>query len=448
MQRLDTGSTMRSVAIVVTHFPPSNVASVHRARLLAQHLHEFGWKPIIVAAHHRHYEEELDWDLARLVDPALEVVHTRALPTRPLRIVGDIGLRSFYWTLAAVNGLRRQRRIDFVYITIPPFYSALLGELLYRKEPLPFGIDYIDPWVHMWPEAERRFSKAWAAQNLAKILEPYAVRNASLITGVAASYYAGVLDRHPELKETAITAGMPYGFTSTDFTAPALRSIRPKLFDPGDGNLHLVYAGALLPKGREVLARLLEGLALLKAREPALAGRYRLHFIGTGKSPNDRNGHNVMPVAARLGVGDLVDEHPHRMGYFDVLAHLVHAYGALIVGSTEAHYTPSKVYQSVQSRRPVLALLHEASTAVEVLERSRAGIAIRLSETRLPEAGEIADALVRFAALAYDADKVEWAAFGAYSARESARTLAQAMDAAIVQFGQRERSEPVWPSTS
>lgn len=431
---------MRTVAIVAPHFPPSNLASVHRARLWAQHLEEFGWKPIIVTTHHDHYEEALDWDLAGLVDGNLEVVRTKALPTRPLRLIGDIGVRAFPWHLAELRRLKRERRIDFVHITIPAFYSALLGDRLFAREPQPFGIDYIDPWIHIMPAAKARFSKAWLSARFAERLEPIALRRVALITGVAEGYYAGVLERHPELKAQCVTAAMPYGFTTRDFASPELRSRKPKQFDPGDGRLHLVYAGALLPNGFGVLERLLEGLALLRARDPEIGNRYLFHFIGTGKTPNDTNGHNVEPIAARLNVADLVKEHPHRMGYFDVLTHLVNAHGALIIGSTDAHYTPSKVYQSVQSRRPVLAILHEASQAIEVLERSRAGFALRLNETTLPDVDSVAAALGRFATVSYDADAVEWSAFDDYSARESARKLAVAMDEAMVRYANRMRN--------
>jgi hypothetical protein len=427
----------RTVAIVAPHFPPSNLAGVHRARLLSQHLHEFGWRPIIVTTHWRHYEEALDWDLASLVDPSLEIIRTAAFPTRPVRIVGDIGVRALPWHLAALRKLRRAQRIDFVHITVPSFYSATLGELLFRESPLAFGIDYIDPWVSVWPEAEIKYSKAWASMKLAERLEPWAVRNAALITGVASGYYAGVLERNPQLRKACVAAAMPYGFSALDFSAPSVKSRAPSLFDPKDGNLHLVYAGALLPKGIGVLERLLEGMALLQKRGGALAGRLRVHFIGTGKSPNDPNGYNVVPIASRLGVSDLVSEHPHRMAYLDVLVHLTRACGVLILGSTEPHYTPSKVYQAVQSRRPVLALLHEASTAVDILRRSDAGIAITLSECALPEPARVADALENFANLHYRAEAVKWNEFEAYSARESARRMSLALDEAVGRYAAR-----------
>jgi hypothetical protein len=431
--------SQRTVALVASHFPPSNLAGVHRARLLAQHLPEFGWRPIIVTAHWRYYEEALDWGLASLVDPELEIIHTPAVPTWPVRLIGDIGIRALPWHLAALRRLWRERRIDFVNITVPSFYSAMLGELLHRREPLPFGIDYIDPWVHVWPEAEIKYSKAWLSFQLGKLLEPWATRNAALITGVASGYFEGVLDRNPDLRRTCLTAATPYGFSALDFAAPAVVSRRLTEFDPDDGCFHLVYAGALLPKAHGVIERLLQAVAHLQARGTTAAQRLRLHFIGTGRSPSDPRGHNVRPLAERLGIAKRVTEHPHRMPYLDVLAHLVCAGGVLIVGSTEPHYTPSKVYQAVQSRRPVLALLHEASTAVEVLEVSRAGTVIKLAAQALPSPEQIADTIEAFLAAPYDPKTVEWGAFEAYSARESARRMAAALDEALVRFRQRAR---------
>src|SRR5262249_54892621 len=157
-----------------------------------------------------------------------------------------------------------------------------------------------------------------------------------------------------------------------------------------------------LPKAQGVLECLLKGVASLRGRASGMADRLRLHFIGTGKSPKDPKGHRVVALAERLGIADAVTERPHRMAYLDVLANLMHASGVFIAGSTERHYTPSKVYQAVQSRRPVLALLHEASTAVQVLESSRAGVAIKLAERALPAPDRIADALETFMGASYD----------------------------------------------
>jgi len=427
---------LRQVVMVAAHFPPSNLAAVHRARLWAQHLPEFGWRPIVLTTHHDYYEERLDWDLAALVPESLEVVRTRALPVKPVRLIGDIGIRALPWHLAALKRLVGERGVDFVHITIPSNYSALLGPLLGRSRTVPFGIDYIDPWVHVWPGSEVVGSKAWISRQLARMLEPIVVRDAALITGVAPAYYEGMLERNPRVRERAVCAAMPYGFSDRDFEAVRSGGARPVEFSCDDGRFHLVYAGAMLPKGYAVLEAFFAGMRRLASDAPEHASRLRVHFIGTGRAPDDPAGHNVLRIAEQAGVRQWVTETPQRIGYVDVLRHLVAANGVLVLGSTEAHYSPSKVYQAVQARHPVLALLHERSTAVDVLARSGAGEAIALTEQRLPAPEEVAAALVRMlSGRHYDANRVDWAAFSAFSARESSRQLAVALDEALARRG-------------
>ena len=76
---------------------------------------------------------------------------------------------------------------------------------------------------------------------------------------------------------------------------------------------------------------------------------------------------------------------------------------------------------------------------MDVLESSRAGMVIRLTEQALPEPDRIADAIEAFLAAPYDAQAVDWSAFEAYSARESARRMAAALDEALVRFRLRAR---------
>lgn len=422
---------MKNVVLVAAHFTPSNLAAVHRSRLWAQHLREVGWNPIIVTTHHRHYEEVLDWDLHGLVPADLEVIRTAAFLTKPFRMVGDIGVRGLLFHYRALARLARQKRMDFLHVTIPSNFSALLGRMVHEAHGTPYGIDYIDPWVHEWPGSEQRFSKAWTSAQLARVLEPWAVRDAALITGVAPLYYEDVLERNPHLRGQAVTAAMPYGGSESDFAALRERPREPYLFDPKDGRFHMIYAGAMLPRGYPILERLFEALAVLRAREPDLARQLHITFVGTGSSPNDPRGFNVKPYAERIGVTDMVREHPARVPYVDVLSHLLHASAVLIVGSTEPHYTPSKSFQGVQARRPMLALLHEASTAAGFLRESHAATVVTVSEHRLPAAGELAATLAAFMRdRSYDPARVLWERFEQYSARSSARALGAALDEA------------------
>jgi hypothetical protein len=230
---------------------------------------------------------------------------------------------------------------------------------------------------------------------------------------------------------------MPYGNSARDFEIIARRPHEAYLFDPNDGAFHMIYAGAMLPRAYRVLDCLFAGLALMRTEYPDLFSRLRIHFVGTGKSPNDSVGHNILPRAARLCLQEMITEHPQRIPYIDVLSHLVQASAILILGSTEAHYSPSKIYQSVQAKRPIFAFLHAASTANQVLESSNGGVVIPITETRLPEPRYLASRLAAFVSdPQYDPSQVTWSKFEAYSARESTRKLALALEAALERFAQ------------
>jgi len=227
---------------------------------------------------------------------------------------------------------------------------------------------------------------------------------------------------------------MPCGRPERDYEALDRKPRTAHLFREA-GALNLIYARALVPKAFAIADRLLEGLALLKAGGSPWIRQLRLHFVGTGTRENDpHSGHTVRPFIEKHGVGDLVSEMPSRIGYLDVLNHLRRSRGILVIGSTEKHYSPSKIYQSVMAHRPVLALLHEQSTAAATLRESRAGQVVSFTEKRLPSASQLGEALESFCAglESYNAKNVNWEAFAKTSARESTRILAAALDRAVV----------------
>lgn len=422
----------RRIALVSGHFAPSNLVGAHRARLWARYLPEFGWQPVIVTGDPARYEERPDPDLERLVPAGLEVIHAATLPTKPVRLVGDIGVRAFWGCYRALSDMAKAGRLDFVLVTIPSNFLAPLGRLIRLRHGVPFGIDYQDPWVNRWPGIEVPLSRAWASYRLAGLLEPWSVRDAALITGMAEGYVAGMLERNPDVARRSTIAYMPMGSAPEDYALVRDLRRRPFLFQPGDGHFHLIYAGALLPAGMVVLDAFLAGLRELRERSPRIAARLRVHFVGTGSSPDDPQGHRVLPRAEVAGIADLVNEHPHRIGYVDTLSHLNQSDAVLVLGSTERHYTPSKVFQAILSERPVFAMLHEASTAVSMIREAGAGEVLTLTEEALPTPQAVASALrtlveqpVTIAAAAGGL------AFDAYSARESTRLLASALDRAV-----------------
>lgn len=360
---------LRRILIITPHYPPSNLAAVHRSRLFAQHLPSFGWDPIILTVDERDYEESLDWNLHALLPKNQRIEKVRAFPVTKPRLVGDIGLRAFFQLHKRALELVKSEHIDFVYIPIPSFYAALIGTYLNRKTGVKFGIDYIDPWVHRFPGSNKVFSRHWFSMHIAKFLEPKAVRSASLITGVADDYYQGVIDRNTNLKESSVFASMPYGGELEDHESLKDLNVEPYLFRKND-KFQVVYAGAMLPNAYGPLESIFKAIAASRNK----FSNIEFHFIGTGYLSNDPNSYNIKPLAEKYGFwNSIIFEYPKRIPYLDVLVHLGIADAVFILGSTEPHYTPSKTYQGVLSKKPIFAVLHENSSAATVLKETNAG---------------------------------------------------------------------------
>ena len=327
---------------------------------------------MVLTIHEDFYEEKLDWNLVKLLPLDLRIEKVSANSLGKNRIIGDIGLRAFKQLYKKAKSLINQEHFDFLYIPIPSFYCALLGRMLHDSTGLKYGIDYIDPWVHQFPGSNKVFSRHWFSTKLAKILEPVAIKKASLITGVAEGYFQPVLNRNPRLKNI-ITGAMPYGGEIKDYEIVESLHIAPYLFQKKKNTLQFVYAGAMLPKAYLPLEQIFKIIVESKNA----FNDVEFHFIGTGKTPDDLNGFNIKPLAEKYGLyNSIVFEHPARIPYLDVLVHLNIADAVFILGSTEPHYTPSKVYQAVLSGKPIFAVLHKESSAVNVIKNSNAGMVI------------------------------------------------------------------------
>jgi hypothetical protein len=111
---------------------------------------------------------------------------------------------------------------------------------------------------------------------------------------------------------------------------------------------------------------------------------------------------------------------------------LQQADAVFILGSTEPHYTPSKTYQAVLSQRPIWAILHEKSTASQILTTTKAGIVLtfngeeELSKITLGIKLSFNDFL-KFRSN-YSSSQVDLEVFDEFSARNVSKKLVEFLD--------------------
>ncbi len=369
---------MPKILLISSHYPPSNLTATHRVRLLVKYLPLFGWDPIVLTIDESYYEEKLDLNLAAILPSCQKIHRVTAFAVSKPRLIGDLGLRAFFQLSKRASEIISSTQIDFVYIIIPSFYLSLLGPILHRKHGVKFGIDYIDPWVHFFPGSEKVFSRHWFSTKLSKILEPIATKRASIITSVSESYIHPIFERNPRLKKTTQLLAFPYGWDPGEKEAIAIYNSNTQLFVKNK-KLKLVYTGAFMPRSVSILK---EWLKCINNHIEEF-NDVEIHFIGTGVPKSSAIRTSITDIAKEYNLyGKVIFEHPNRISYFDVLYHISIADGLFILGSSEAHYTPSKLFNAFITEKPIFAILHPNSSASKIIEETEWGLTCLYSEER------------------------------------------------------------------
>jgi hypothetical protein len=438
---------MKRVAIIGADFAPSSLPPALRIRFFANHLPEFGWQPTIITTDPRYYECALDPDNERLLPPALEVIRTPAAPARITRKlgIGDIGMRSLWHHWRALSALCGRERIDLLFLPVPPYISMILGRLAYHRFGIPYVIDYIDPWVtdHYWKLPRSQRPPKWVfADALSRIAEPFAVRKVGGVVGVSQATIDMVLSRYSWLTDVK-TAEIPYGGEAGDFEYLRNHPRSNPVFDPSDGYLHLTYVGACIPPMFGVLRALFDAVSRGLERSPELFSRLRMHFIGTSYAHASSPG-TVAPIAREMGVGAIVTERPARVSYLDALQLQLDSHALMVIGSDHPHYTASKLFPYILAKRPLLAIVHESSTVVGILQKTRAGRIVAFNEKRPPSAhsediSTVLEEMLRLSGTYQPPTR--WDAFESFTTAAMAGTLAATFDRVVGKASKMERVE-------
>jgi glycosyltransferase involved in cell wall biosynthesis len=404
---------------------------VHRARHLARHLPAAGWTPVVLCVNEAYYEQRLDPSLAALVPAETEIVKVGALPASLTRRfgLGDLSLRAWSQLSQTLTQLLAGRPVHAVMITGSPYFPMLLARKIRRRFGVPVALDFQDPWVSAWGAAQPSLSKAGISHALARVLEPRALRAADYVTSVSDVQNAEMIARHPWLDARRMAA-IPIGSDPDEFRVLRIGNPNIAAVPLMPDYIHLSYVGTIWPAVVASIRTLLRAFARLRAKDPALAARIRLNFVGTNADPNDVATYRVRPIAEAEGVADAVLEVPARLPYLDALAVLARSNGLLLIGSDEPHYTASKIYPALMSQRPYVSLFHRASSAHAILSAAGGGRSLAFDGKEELAALEIplAEALRTLALKPNSLGTADPASYAPYEARNIASRFAEIFD--------------------
>lgn len=421
----------KRLLVISPHFPPVNAPDHQRVRMMLPHLAEFGWQAHVLAFCPDVVECARDPDLLATVPPDVPLTLVDAMPfryTRPLG-VGSLSWRGYRSLRRAAETLTQGGGFDLAFFSTTVFGVLPLGPRLRRLFGLPYVVDFQDPWVSDYyrrsgvrpPGGRLRYA---LASRGARRAEPGVVRGAAHVVTVSPAYPRDLMARYPDVGPERFTV-VPFAAAPRDFEAVRERAITQTVFDPADGHRHWVYLG----RGGGDMARALRGLfgaiRELRMADPEVQ-RLRLHFVGTSYAPAGLARETIAPIARACGVADLVEERTSRLPYMQGLSLLQAADAILVIGSDDPGYSASKVYPCVAAGRPILAVMHRASTAGRVITDCRAGEVVGFGSDEAD--GDLARRLVPVVARYLRrpvgaAIATDWEAFEPYTAREMTRRL-------------------------
>jgi hypothetical protein len=383
---------MKRVLIVSPHFPPTNAADMHRARLIAPFLTEFGWQPTVLCVAPKYIASPIDDWLCDDSRGKFEIVRCNALSLSWTKVpgLGLIDARAYWGMRSAGNKLIKKLGFDLIYFTTTAFSLHVLGPYWKKKFGIPFSMDYQDPWVneyyeqnpHVLPPGGRL--KYSVASAIHRYQERAVLKKCSGLTAVSPDYPKQLKERYPWVANLP-TAVIPFPGSTIDIERASQSGCTQQIFNPDDGFRHWVYIGRGGEDMIQSLRAFFSALHDWKLKSPEEYSKTRIHFIGTSYAPAGRGTPTIKPLADSCQVGDVVTESTDRVKYSITLRCLLDADALIVPGSNDPAYTASKLYPYLLARKPMLAIFNRNSSVVEVINTCGGATLVTFDSNTPPE---------------------------------------------------------------
>ncbi len=381
---------MKKVLMVAYHYHPDLSVGVLRTSKFAKYMPEFGWTPVILTVHPKHYttldpaapkSDAVVYRTGKLPTPddfiklVMRLVrgrptettqgtekggapivrdgfHRAAVPLwkRTLNSLSRIPDENMGWlipgTFKAIR-LAAGGDIAAVYTSGPPYTCHVIGLLTSLATGKPLLADFRDPWslARKPPEVETAFSR-W----LARFLEKRVVMRADKVVTSTPELTELFGKMFPEKKSDSMVTIMN-GFDDQDFSETEKKNLDPRR------PITFLYAGNLY-HGRDPYVMLTALGELIREKR---IGRNEVRVVFQGIITVDTT--NIRKAIADYQLGDLVqfNQPVGRDSYFKLIieADIL----ILVQAPQQAAMIPAKTFEYLASGNEILALLPEGAAA-------------------------------------------------------------------------------------
>ena len=411
---------MKKLLVISPHFPPINAADMHRVRQSAWYFEGFGWKPTVVCVDEKFVEGVKEPLLLQSLPEGLEIVKVKAFAAKWTRKIGlgALALRSLFFYFKEVNNILKKETFDLVYFSTTQFPVLILGRYWKWRFKIPYIIDMQDPWhssYYLGKPKNERPAKYWFSYTLNKYLEPIAMKGCDGLISVSEAYIVELRNRYANLISKPASV-ITFGAFAKDLEIADGLKNKSDFFENNSAKC-IVYVGRggfdMQPALTLIFSAFKKGLQ----EQPTVFKEFRFLFVGTSYAPKGKGIKTVEPIAEKEGILEYVSENTDRMPYFEGLALLQKAGLLFIPGSDDPAYTASKLYPYILSRKPIMGIFHQNSSAKSILEETKSGTVCTLSETVETVYKTLSNQLDTIKANAYN-NKTDWNVFRKYNADE------------------------------
>ena len=363
---------MTKIFIVAPQFPPSAMPPAQRERLLVRHLVEFGLYPTVFTVDHYYREELADPWMTELAGNNFETITVKCFDQRKTRKlgIGDLSLRMLPFLYIVLKRNAKKQKPAFILYPVPPWYIMIIAPFIKWSTGIPYGIDFIDPWVSA---EKKKNSKGRLSQWVARRFEGFAVKRASIIFAVSQGILNDLVSRYPQVKNIPLVP-VAYGVEINDFKAVSTD------INAGKDWIMIRYIGALSDSMLTVTKELLTALKKLQQQQ-----KLAVEFIGTSYAGAGIATSRIGHIIDETETTNFVTEKPDRVSYSDALKLTGNADVLLLIGDMTIYYAASKLMGLIASQKPFFAFLHKESFPAKFLRECNYPYVVEYTE----QAGEL-----------------------------------------------------------
>lgn len=377
----------KRLLIISPYFVPTNAADMHRVRTSLPYYTNHGWEAEIITVAPR-YNDMIEDELLEKSLPAGVVIHyVKALNKRWTSKLGlgSIALRSIWFYYAAVNKLLKNASYNLIFFSTTQFPVFILAVLWKARFKIKIVFDIQDPWhtnhYKQQPKAERP-KKYWFSYHLNKTLEPIAMNAVDGLISVSPGYLKTLVARYPRLNGIPAVA-IPFGLHLPDLDiAKAYEYKQPSVIN-NSKTFNLVYIGRggydLIPAFRHLLKAIQLGLQT----DASIFQQVRIQLFGTSYAAAGFGRSTFTNEVEAHGLSAIVCESTDQLAYYQTINSLRAADLLFIPGPDQKDYTASKLFPYLMAQRPILAIVHPASAATSILNKTPHAHVFSLHENQL-----------------------------------------------------------------